>query len=165
MAPHRSKNDAIVVLGCRVRLDDAGRLCAGSLARRLDGAARAYARQGGERTIIVVSGGRHWRGFVEADVMARELALRGIPARAIVRERCSLTTRDNALFVADTLARRGIYQASVVSCEWHLPRVIALFRLAGVSADGVAARECATTWPNRIWRRERERLLTWLQAR
>ncbi|HXN30415.1 MAG TPA: YdcF family protein [Polyangiaceae bacterium] len=158
--------DAIVVLGCPVRLDASGRLCQRSaLARRLDAAALAYAQRGGERTIVVASGGHHWGGLVEADVMARELARRNVPARAIVRERCSLTTRDNARFAAETLTRRGINAAAVVSCEWHLPRALALFRRAGVRADGVVAREYGTPWPKRFWRRGLERLLRWVQTR
>jgi len=158
--------DAIVVLGCSVRLDDGGRICRRSaLARRIDATALAYAQRGGEHTIVVASGGRHWGGLVEADVMASELARRNVPERAIVRERCSLTTRDNARFAAEALARRGIHAAAVVSCEWHLPRALALFRRAGVRADGVGAREYGTPWPRRLWRRGLERVLLWMQAR
>ena len=156
--------DAIVVLGCAVRLDDSGLLREGALARRLDAAAIAYLQRGRERTIVVASGGRHWGDLVEADVMARELARRGVPMRAIVRERCSLTTRDNARFAAEALARRGIYAASVVSCEWHLPRALALFRRAGVYAEGVAAREYGARWVTRWCRRGLERALAWVQT-
>jgi uncharacterized SAM-binding protein YcdF (DUF218 family) len=156
--------EAIVVLGCAVRLDPKGRLCQGALARRLDAAALEHGRRGAD-TIVVASGGRHWGGRVEADVMGAELALRGVPAGAIVRERCSLTTRDNARFATETLARRGIFAATIVSCEWHLPRALALFRRAGLRAEGVAAREFGAIWPKRWWRRERERVLTWMQTR
>jgi uncharacterized SAM-binding protein YcdF (DUF218 family) len=157
--------DAVVVLGCAVRLDERGHLRRGALARRLDAAAVAYAQRGGERTIVVASGGRRWGGLVEADVMACELRRRSVPPRAIVRERCSLTTRDNARFTAEALARRGMSEVAVVSCDWHLARAVALFRQAGVSADGVAAREFAAPWPKRLLRRELERLLTWVQTR
>jgi len=157
--------DAIVVLGCPVRLDDRGQLRPGALARRLEAAAMAYAQREAEVRVVVASGGRSWGGLVEADVMARELERRGVPMGAIVRERCSLTTRDNARFAAEALARRGIHSAFVVSCEWHLPRALALFRRAGVRAEGVAARESDSRWLKRKWRRELERVLTWVQSR
>jgi uncharacterized SAM-binding protein YcdF (DUF218 family) len=157
--------EAIVVLGCRVRLDPDGRLCRGALARRVETAFLAYARHGGERTLVIASGGRHWRGLVEADVMARELAHRGVPEQTIVRERCSLTTRDNAHFSAAVLQRHGIMQATVVTSDWHLPRAVALFRRAGVRTLGVGALEPHATPLERLWWWGRERLLVWAQLR
>jgi uncharacterized SAM-binding protein YcdF (DUF218 family) len=158
---------AIVVLGCRVRLDAGGQLCPGALARRVDAAVHAYARGGQEHTVVIVSGGRHWDGVVEADAMARELARRGVPSSAIARERCSLSTRDNARLTAMTLARRGITSAAVVTCEWHLPRALALFRLAGVKVHGVPALETPEArmrgW-SRVWRVARERVLVWMET-
>jgi uncharacterized SAM-binding protein YcdF (DUF218 family) len=149
-----------------VRLDRDGRLQQGPLARRLDAAAGAYAGRKAERPLLVVaSGGRRWGDLVEADVMACELARRGVPEWAIVRERCSLTTRDNARFTAQVLARRATVHVDVVTCEWHLPRAIALFRGAGMCADGVAAPDPGARWPTRMWRRGREGLLRWLQTR
>jgi cyclophilin family peptidyl-prolyl cis-trans isomerase/uncharacterized SAM-binding protein YcdF (DUF218 family) len=151
---------AIVVLGCRVRLDPGGRLCPGALARRLDAAALAYARRRQEHTVVIASGGRHWDGVVEADVMARELARRGVPEVAITRERCSLSTKDNARLTAMSLARRGITRAAVVTCEWHLPRALAFFRSVGVDALGVPAMEPRDARPwSRAWRGARERVL------
>ena len=119
---------ALVVLGCAVRLDTNGQLRPGELARRLEAAARVYAEGGGQATVVVATGGRRWGDAVEADVMARELVRAGVPERVVVRERCSLSTRDNARFTAATLARRGIDRATVVTSEWHLPRALTLFR-------------------------------------
>jgi uncharacterized SAM-binding protein YcdF (DUF218 family) len=166
---HRTTRDfaaeAIVVLGCPVHVDAGGRLRPGPLARRLDAAVHAYAHRTEARTIVIASGGRHWNGLVEADVMARELAWRGVPEAAIARERCSLSTRDNARLTALSLAHRGIESAAVVTCDWHLPRALALFRRAGVRVHGVAAHE-ATSPPlrERLWRLGRERLLLWLEV-
>jgi cyclophilin family peptidyl-prolyl cis-trans isomerase/uncharacterized SAM-binding protein YcdF (DUF218 family) len=156
---------AIVVLGCGVRYDAEGRL-RGALLRRVDAAAEAYARLagGGESAVVVASGGRRWGGLVEADVMAHELERRGVPARAIVRERCSLSTRDNARFAVAALERRGIARVTVVTCPWHLPRALALFRRAGVAADPLAAASGeAPKLAGRFWRWGRERVLTWVQ--
>jgi uncharacterized SAM-binding protein YcdF (DUF218 family) len=157
--------EAIVLLGCRVRLDPRGRLRGGTLARRIHAAARVYAERGGERTIVIASGGRRWAGFIEADVMARELASRGVPESAILRERCSLTTRDNARFAARVLERRGIVRAAVVTSESHLPRAVALFCRAGVEVDGVAAPDPQRPRLARFLRLARERVLRWVQTR
>jgi uncharacterized SAM-binding protein YcdF (DUF218 family) len=165
--PSRSTVDveAIVVLGCKVRIDGRGRLRPGALERRVETAVLAYARQDGERTIVVASGGRYWSGLLEADVMARELVRRGVPEETIVRERSSLTTRDNARFTAAALEQRGVMHATVVTSEWHLPRALALFRRAGVHVRGVGALEPRASPLKRLWWWGRERLLVWAQLR
>jgi uncharacterized SAM-binding protein YcdF (DUF218 family) len=153
-----------VVLGCRVRLDAAGRLAPGALARRVEMGASTYLDGGGAAgaaTLVVASGGRRWDDHVEADAMARELVARGVPERAIARERCSLSTRDNARFTAEVLARRGIRRVTVVTCSWHLARAVLLFTEVGLEVDAVAARDGAMPpWPSRVLRWGRERILT-----
>jgi uncharacterized SAM-binding protein YcdF (DUF218 family)/cyclophilin family peptidyl-prolyl cis-trans isomerase len=156
--------EAIVVLGCKLQLDDHGHLLERSvLAARIEAAALAYQRRGGKETIVIASGGRRWGGMIEADVMAHELARRGVPATATVRERRSLTTRENARFAAALLRGRGIGRAAVVTSDWHLRRAIALFRQTGLSVEGVPAHDRAR-WTKRLARRMTERLLGWLQA-
>ena len=152
---------ALVVLGCRVRLDGEGRLREGTLRRRVV----AAAEEARGTTLVIASGGRRWEGKVEADVMARELHRHGVPEGAIVRERLSMTTQENARFVAELLARRGRNGATVVTSDWHLARALMLFRKAGVDVDGVPAIEPAATWRPRLWRWGRERALTWVQSR
>jgi uncharacterized SAM-binding protein YcdF (DUF218 family) len=153
---------ATVVLGCAVSIDGAGRL-SGALGRRVAAAAEAYARERDPHAVVIASGGRRWSGVVEADAMARELVLRGVPEGAIVRERCSLTTRENARFAAAALARRGLGEARIVTCAWHLPRASRLFERQGVRVSGLAAapaRSGSETWVRRLWRWGRERVLT-----
>jgi len=152
---------AIVVLGCRAVLDEAGRLRPGALAGRIDAAARLYELRGVARTVVVTSGGRRWEGGVEADVMQRELVLRGVPERAIVRERCSLSTRDNARFVFEALARRARERETValVTCDWHMPRASGLFRRVGLVIETVSAPSSPTPLRTRVWRRARETFL------
>jgi cyclophilin family peptidyl-prolyl cis-trans isomerase len=153
--------EAVVVLGCKVSLDEAGRLLPGALRRRLEVAARVYAERGCAETVVIASGGRRWGGHVEADVMARELAALGVPGRAIVRERCSFSTRENARFVAEALARRGAPKAVLVTCDWHMPRAAALFAQTGTALEvAVAADGAAAPWTRRLWRTARERLLS-----
>ncbi|HEY1691315.1 MAG TPA: YdcF family protein [Polyangiaceae bacterium] len=154
---------AIVVLGCRVMLDEEGRL-AGALGRRVRAAARAYEERAGEGTLVLVCGGRHWGGTVEADAMARELGRLGVPESAIVRERCSLSTRENARYAAATLARRGIERVAIVTCAWHLARAVALFRARGLHVEGVHAGAAPAPWTRRTWRWGVERVLSLVQA-
>ncbi len=162
----------IVVLGCRAVIDPAGRLVPGALARRVDAASRLYLELArldrqprGQPTLIVASGGRRWGTVVEADAMAHELRLRGVPDGAIVRERCSLCTRDNARFVAEALARRGSGAALVVTCNWHMPRALALFTRAGIDVEPFPAfAEERGSRRHRLWRSVREGVLTWVQG-
>jgi cyclophilin family peptidyl-prolyl cis-trans isomerase/uncharacterized SAM-binding protein YcdF (DUF218 family) len=157
----------IVVLGCRAEVDGQGRLVLGALAGRLDAGARLYAsrdRGPGNDTLVVASGGRRWRGGVEADVMRRELAHRGVPERAIVRERCSLSTWDNARFTKELLARhaRAGDPVSLVTCDWHLSRASAIFRRHGFVVEPIPAARQSAPWRTRLWRRAREGVLRWL---
>lgn len=153
-----------MVLGCGVRLDARG-ILTGALAARIAAAAEAYARQGDPRAVVIASGGRRWAGVVEADAMARELVRQGVPEGAVVRERCSLSTRQNARFTAEVLARRGIGRAMVVTCAWHAPRAASLFRMHGVAVDVVAVPPARAPLRRRFWRWGRERVLSWVQVR
>jgi len=170
---------AIVVLGCAVpqvcrlgrepkpqvcRLGREPKLAPGALAQRIEAAAAFYARAANRAPLVIASGGRRWGGLVEADVMARELARLGVPDNAILRERCSLSTSDNARFAAAILERRGIRAAAIVTCAWHLPRALLHFRSAGVEVTPVAAADGGRVdWSRRLWRWSRERLLIWVE--
>jgi uncharacterized SAM-binding protein YcdF (DUF218 family) len=145
----------VCVLGCR----------AGSptLARRARAAAETYRALGA--TLAVACGGRSWNGLVEADALADMLREGGVPAEAIVRERCSLDTRDNARFAAALLDRRGLGRVVVVTCSWHLPRAERAFRAAGLDVEGVGVEPPAPTLFQRLYWHERERLSSWNDAR
>ena len=130
---------ALVVLGCGVAVDGRGG-SPGALARRVAAAARGLCAPRGpgrrrrrERRARVGGGGRGRRDGARA----RRL---GVPERAIVRERCSLSTRDNARFSAEALARRGHRaRRRVVTCDWHLPRAARAVRAEGVEVEGLPA--------------------------
>jgi uncharacterized SAM-binding protein YcdF (DUF218 family) len=152
-----------------VWLDGSQRLAPGALARRVETGARTYLQRvqttapgvaGDARAVVVVSGGRRWGDEVEADVMARELALWGVPTAAIVRERCSFSTRENARFTAEVLARRGDRRVTLVTCPWHMERAASLFTRAGLAVEPVAAARVDIPWPSRAWRWGVERVLT-----
>ncbi|MBI2391790.1 MAG: YdcF family protein [Deltaproteobacteria bacterium] len=141
---------AILVLGARVRSGRAGP----ALSRRIEAASEAAARW--PDAAVIVCGGRAWDGVVEADVMARALAERGVHEGRIVRERLSLNTVENLRHGA-ALARTG--RLAVVTCDWHEPRAIAIARAMGLDAVGFAARAPESAWPRRLARAARERLL------
>jgi uncharacterized SAM-binding protein YcdF (DUF218 family) len=145
----------VCVLGCR-----AG---SATLARRGRAAAETYRLR--NATLAVACGGRSWAGVVEADELARLLREGGVPADAIVRERCSLDTRDNARFAAALLARRGIGRIVLVTCTWHLPRAERAFRAAGLEVEGVGVDPPSPSLLRRIYWRQRERLSSWNDAR
>jgi uncharacterized SAM-binding protein YcdF (DUF218 family) len=108
--------------------------------------------------LVVATGGRAWGGLVEADGMADELLRQGVPPDRIVRERLSLSTRDNARYTAAQLKKRGIERAIVVTCAWHLPRATALFRRQGLKVEGVGAVDVGASLATRVYRWGRERV-------
>lgn len=144
-----------MVLGCRPGT--------GAFARRARAARDVYFAR--DRPLIVACGGRAWFGKVEADELARLLREGDVPDSDIVRERCSLDTRDNAHFAAEMLARRGIEEVLVVTCSWHLPRALRLFRAAGLRAEGHGVDPPNPTLLARTYWYARERFSTWKDLR
>jgi len=115
----------LVVLGCRTS------------ARRAKLAAETFHALGGEFSCVVASGGRAWKEgdarhpVVEADALAVSLLARGVPIGLVVRERCSHSTRENALYCARILRRRGIREITLVTHAWHAPRAARHFESLG----------------------------------
>ena len=136
----RRGGGVVVVLGCQPRWSGDGRLT-GALGRRVAAARAAYevsASQGAPFGRLVVSGGRTWDGVVEADAMRDELVRRGVPASSVLRERCSLSPRDNAWHSAQLLGRlcpAGRQPFTLVTCDWHMRRASALFQREGLSVE------------------------------
>jgi uncharacterized SAM-binding protein YcdF (DUF218 family) len=145
----------VCVLGCRA--DSA------TLARRSKAASEAFLSRGA--TLALACGGRSWGGLVEADAIARMMMAAGVPGDAIVRERCSLDTRDNARFAASLLTRRGLSAVLLVTCSWHLPRAARLFRSAGLEVEGFGVDPPDPTLRQRTYWRAREMLASWSDAR
>jgi uncharacterized SAM-binding protein YcdF (DUF218 family) len=145
----------LCVLGCRA--DSA------ALARRANAASQAYLARGA--TLVLACGGRAWGGVVEADAMARMLVAGGVPEEAIVRERCSFDTRDNARFAASLLARRNLGSVVLITCSWHLPRAERVFRRAGLLVEGLGVDPPDPTLLRRGYWHARELLSSWNDAR
>jgi len=125
--------DALVLLGCRVSVS----ALPPPAARRVARTAEAFTE--GLAPRVIVSGGRRWEGEVEADRLAEELVRRGVPREALLLERESRSTRENARLTARLLASRGLGRVGIVSCDWHLARALWSFRHEGLEAEAVPA--------------------------
>lgn len=148
---------AFVVLGCRPETPTLG----GAARRRVEACARAFLASAGPDDVVVCAGGRAWSERVEADAFAEGMAARGIPPSRVVRERCSMTTGENARFVAGQLARRGISRVRLFTCAWHMPRAAGHFRAQGLQVveEPAAAPGGALAFAVRA---ARERTAVWL---
>ena len=141
----------LVVLGCRVR--------SAAALRRIRAGARAFHE--GKSGLIVASGGRVWDGIVEADAMAEALESEGVPAKAILRERCSFSTRENARYTAEILARREVSDVVVVTCAWHLPRAKHAFAQQRLNVEGIGV-PAPVGRVRSTYYETRERIALWL---
>lgn len=122
---------AIVVMGAAVRPDGAP---SPVLRRRVAAAAAFGARQPAPPLYLVTgAAGRH--GPPESTVMAGLLRDHGVAGGRIVEEPTGTDTLSSVLACARLL--RGMGHAGpvrVATSGYHLPRCVALFRLAGVAA-------------------------------
>lgn len=96
--------------------------------------------------------------------MAAELERLGVPRGVIARERCSLSTRENARYSARLLRRRGIERAVVVTCDWHMERALAAFRAEGLIVSGAPAESPRLPFRRRLYVRVRERIAARIDA-
>ncbi len=151
--------DAIVVLGCRIAADG---VLAGASLRRVQRAADAY-RQG-LAPWVVASGGRRWHGVAEAEAYRSALIDAGVPATRTLMELCSLSTGENAAYVAALFRARGWRSAALVSCDWHLPRARACFERAGIACHLVPAPTPTSPLWVRGYRALRERVSFWIDG-
>jgi uncharacterized SAM-binding protein YcdF (DUF218 family) len=151
----------IVVLGARIPGPSRGGgsrglELGGAIGRRAREGARLYAEIGAP--LVVASGGCAWDGVVEADAILETLVASGVPRAIVARDRCSLSTRDNARYVARLLAKRGYDEAIIVTCAWHLPRAVRLFVREGVVAHAHPVDEPPAPLRTRVWRWGHERV-------
>ncbi|MCC6574565.1 MAG: YdcF family protein [Planctomycetes bacterium] len=133
-APVGAKADCIFVPGAAVWRK---RKPSEALEARLLKAVQLY--RAGAAPLIVVSGGGVG-DYQEADVMADWLVEHGVPAGAIIRERESRTTRENAQLSAPLLHKRGIKSAIAVSQWFHLGRVRVCLEQEGIQTFAVNCR-------------------------
>ena len=104
-------------------------------ADRIVHAARLW-RAGKAPLVIASGGGGPYTGGPQtpADAMADLLVEWGVPRDAILLERRSRNTYENALYSKQLLDERGIRDVLVVTSAAHMPRSMAVFRSLGLNA-------------------------------
>lgn len=128
--------DAIVVLGAPLRAD-------GTLSpqaeERVNEGVRAYRR--GLAPLICLTGGHGPASLdgnpAEAEGMARWVRRMGVPEEAIVVDRASRTTHENARCSAKLLLPRGARRVWLVTQRFHTRRAKYYFRRAGFAPLGL----------------------------
>ncbi|MGI4856266.1 MAG: YdcF family protein [Janthinobacterium lividum] len=106
-----------------------------SAARALPGAASAA--QAAPLRVIVSGGNPQHHGVTEADNYAPDLVALGVPAAAIIRERRSLNTYQNAKFVRTLLPNAADDAIVLVTTAQHMQRAMLYFQRFGFDAQPV----------------------------
>lgn len=102
-------------------------------------AARLY--RAGKAPLVIVSGGNVWgRPHRLSTAEATRVVLNefGVPDDAVVIEKRSRNTRQNALFTAELAADRGIREVLLTTSASHMQRAEAAFRRAGLDVTPAA---------------------------
>lgn len=124
--------DVIVLLGGAIRGDThMGTL--GDLnqqADRLVYAVQLY--KAGKAPRLLVTGGAPPGARSEAEIMSDLLQVMGVPASAILQERESRDSHDNAVYTAAMLNRLGMKKILLVTSAFHMRRSEALFAGRGL---------------------------------
>ncbi len=114
--------DAIIVLGTPAGSD--GNPTPSQLAR-VSEAVREYER--GVAPRLILTGGRTYGDYVEAEVMARVARAQGVPDSAIFEESKARDTIQNACYSGRIMNAHGWRSAEVISEAPHLPRAGMIF--------------------------------------
>lgn len=116
-----------IVLGAEAYLEG---VPAPALAARLDVALRLW--RAGKIRRIIVSGDE--TANHQVSVMARYLVSRGLPEESVVLDTLGVDTYATC---ARALAVYGVDRATMVSQDYHLPRILTICQLIGLDAYGV----------------------------
>lgn len=105
---------------------------------RVDTAAVLYQTQ--RAPYIVLSGAALDGSISEAEMMARVLEQQGIPEQALLLEKSSYTTYENAVYTRRMLDEHDLNQVLLVTSALHMPRAMAVFRKQGITAVAAPSR-------------------------
>ena len=122
------ESDIIIVLGAGLRRD--GRPGAALTRRSLHGAALWHA--GMARRVLCTGGQAESQWRAEADACRELLLASGLPDEAILLERRSRSTEENALHSAALMRQLGLRSAILVTDQYHMLRAGWLFRRQGI---------------------------------
>jgi uncharacterized SAM-binding protein YcdF (DUF218 family) len=142
--------DAVVVLGSPLR-DDA----LTPVAIERVAAATALWCRGGGRWVVASGGVTRGGRRAEADALAEALVAAGVAAAAIIVERASRSTAENATLTAALLRNHGARSAWVVTQPFHAKRAAYLLNRAGIATR-------AWWIADSLQYRDRPRAIRWL---
>jgi len=123
---------AIVLLGGATR-GDTHMSTLGDLNQQADRLVHAVALyKAGKAPLILVTGGGQTGERPEAELMRDLLVVMGVPERAILLERASRDTHDNAIYTTALLEKHRIRSILLVTSAFHMRRAQALFMGRGL---------------------------------
>ncbi|MBT3410804.1 MAG: YdcF family protein, partial [Halieaceae bacterium] len=125
------KADAIVVLGGATRGDTYWSSMAdlNAAADRLTHAVSLYKAK--KAPLVLLSGGSTTGSRPEAEQLRDYMVLMGLPDRALLMERQSLDTQQNARYSALILQGRDVRRILLVTSAYHMSRAVPLFERQG----------------------------------
>lgn len=124
--------DAIVVLGGATR-GDTHFSSLGDLNQQADRLTYAVALYKARKApLVLLSGGAQPGNRPEAEIMHEHMVLMGLPRRALLKERESRDTHDNAVYSAILLKGRGVKRILLVTSGFHMRRSVPLFERQGL---------------------------------
>jgi uncharacterized SAM-binding protein YcdF (DUF218 family) len=126
--------DAIVVLGAPPSAEGEA---TPTIRRRVRAGVDAW--QEGAAPVLLLAGGPTTHDRAEADIMAELACEAGVPEAALILERRSTRTLENAREVRHIAEWRGWRRLLLVTDAPHLPRALYTFRRFGLQAEGRAA--------------------------
>ncbi|WP_397475690.1 YdcF family protein [Pusillimonas sp.] len=97
-------------------------------------AAAALLYQAERAPLILLSGAALEGTQSEAEYMAANLRKSGVPPEALIVEKNSYNTYENALYSARILKERDISRVLLVTSALHMPRAMAVFNKQGLTA-------------------------------
>jgi uncharacterized SAM-binding protein YcdF (DUF218 family) len=118
-----SQAEVLVVLGAALAADGS---LGPALAERVEAGVAAWKAGVAPRLLMT--------GALEAAAMKQRAIELGVPEDAVWIEHTALTTRENALFSAEILRRKGLRHALIVTQPYHRARGVAAFRRVGIEA-------------------------------
>jgi hypothetical protein len=106
--------DAVIVPGCPSQADGAPSRCQLGRAGQA-----AILWQRGHAKSFIVSGAAVHSPYVEAEALAQEMEVLGVPSDRIVLERNALHTDENVYYSLEIAREWGFERLAIVSTQWH----------------------------------------------
>jgi uncharacterized SAM-binding protein YcdF (DUF218 family) len=148
--------DAVIVLGGMVDADATERSGLPEYTLAVERILRGFelVREGRARQLLISGGTLDTRpgALVEAEILAKQLRLWGIPPERIVVEERSRNTRENALESERLIREKGWTKLLLVTSAAHMPRAQGTFQAVGLKPDTLVVDVRSHEWhPRGAW--------------